>query len=92
MKHRQQLQSIACQINKGSDLASPKHLQSLFSGDCLAQYSTMMKALSVIKQLRIEISKYQKTAQSFVAKSDPDAINASLKLGKQESTQSAKQI
>lgn len=62
MKHRQQLQSIVCQINKGSEQASPKHLQTLFSGECLSQYSTMMKALSVIKQLRIEISKYQKTS------------------------------
>ena len=58
MKHRQTLQTIACQINEGNEAASPKHLQQLFSSECLSQYNTMMKSLCAIKSLRIEIGKF----------------------------------
>jgi len=64
MKHRQMVQSMACQINEASESANPKYLQSVYTGECLTQYQSMMKALSVIKQLRIEIGKFQKTASS----------------------------
>ena len=58
MKHRSTIQQVACSINEGNENASPKYLQQVYGGDCQSQYSTMMKALSGIKQLRIEISKF----------------------------------
>ena len=58
MKHRAMVQALACRINEGSESASPKQLQQIYAGDCLTQYQTMMKSLSMIKSLRIEISKF----------------------------------
>ena len=49
-------------------------MQTIFAGDCQSQYLTMMKALSVIKQLRIEINKFHKTALSASVAAPLDAL------------------
>ena len=80
MKHRLMIQTLACQINEGSEIASPQHLQQLYSGECLSQYQTMMKSLSMIKSLRIEIGKFQKTAQSIPTKKESTATQDSTNM------------
>jgi hypothetical protein len=56
MKKRQQVQLTVGLLNEGGIGDAAKTLQKLITGDCNEYYGAMMKALRMIKALKIQIN------------------------------------
>ena len=74
MKKRQQVQVTVGLLNEGAGDAA-KTLQRLIHGDCNDYYNAMMKALSMIKALKIQINQFQQGQQT----GSPTKASANLK-------------
>ena len=57
MKARSGIQALIKKLNEGS-IDSGRAIAQMYQDECVEQYSKMMRSLSLIKVLRIEIETY----------------------------------